>query len=64
MSNLQQCKPETRNGVYLTLVDPTVSKQVKAHIYEGLERDCIDAERDAKLVAEVLSKVANDILYK
>lgn len=64
MRNLNYCKPETRAKIQSVLENPAVHEFTKRILREGLEKDALDAYWDAKLAADLLDKVAYDILQK
>lgn len=61
MSNLTYCSPQLRQKVEEFLGNPSVRDSVRHAVRIGLERDCVDAARDAETVAAILGDVCDDL---
>ena len=64
MNNLQYCNPDTRKDIADILASPSIHFTVQEGIRKGLEHDCLDAWRDAQLVADMLKRVCDDCMGK
>ena len=60
--NLEYVTDETRTKIEALLSDDSVRFAVKDIIQAGLNRDCLDAVRDAKLAAKMLELVYVDCM--
>jgi len=64
MTNLNHIPKKLRQDIEDLLTDPSIHDYAKDVICKGLDRDCLDAYRDAQLAADILRKVNNSILME
>lgn len=62
MNNLEYTSKETKDKVNAVLNSSSIRSFAKAIIRTGLDKDCIDAWKDAQLAADMLKRVLDDLL--
>jgi len=64
MTNLNYIPAKLRQDIEDLLTDPAIHNFAKNIIRKGLDKDCLDAYRDAQLAADILRRVNNSILME
>ena len=62
MTNLNHIPAKLRQDIEALLTDPAIHDFAKDVIRKGLDKDCLDAYRDAQLAADILRKVYNSTM--
>lgn len=62
MTNTQYCTTRTRQQIRDILESPSVSGWLKDALRSALDRDCVDAARDASTLASLLRSIQDDCL--